>query len=131
MENKEQLSQLHSEHNEWQNKINFYRDELKEFNKQLTDIVTNSAPNEVLVSVEHFQNQFIRQNEVLDIVRHEFKQHENQIEAMQGKESTADNGGVDIVALHESEKDKLDQFEKLFQELRNEFHLFLNNVPVS
>ena len=59
METKGQLSELHSEHNEWQNQIKFYRDELKEFNKQLNDIVTQSAPNEVLVSVEHFQNQFI------------------------------------------------------------------------
>lgn len=129
MENKGQLSELHSEHKEWQNKINFYRDELKEFNKQLTEIVTNDATNEVLVSVEHFQNQFIRQNEVLDIMRHDFKQHENQIEAMIEKDISGSNG-IDIASLHKVEKEKLDQFEKLFQELRNEFHLFLNNVPV-
>jgi len=127
METKEKLSELHSEHNEWQNKIKFYRDELAEFNKQLTGLVGKSAPNDVLVSVEHFQNQFIRQNEVIDIMRHDFKQHENQIEALQKSDSS---NGIDISALHKAEKDKLDHFEKLFQELRNEFHLFLNNVPV-
>ncbi|MBT8195131.1 MAG: hypothetical protein KJO64_01790 [Bacteroidia bacterium] len=128
METKEKLSALHSEHNEWQNKIKFYRDELKEFNTQLTGLVSKTAPNDVLVSVEHFQNQFIRQNEVLDIMRHDFKQHENKIEALQ---ENGQSNGVDINALHAEEKERLEHFEKLFQELRNEFHLFLNNVPVS
>lgn len=124
MHTKEQLLDMHAEHNEWQNKIRFYRDELKQFNGKLSDVVSRGTNVESLTSVEHFQNQFILQNEVLDIMRHEFKQHENDIEALQNAERPA----VSLSANHINQREKLQHFEKLFHELRNEFGNFLNKA---
>lgn len=122
MHTKEQLLEMHSEHNEWQNKINFYRDEIKGLNKVLSDMVTKSSSPSVLVSVEHFQNQFILQNEVLDIMRHDFKQHENVIEAVQkGKVGNTESLLADN---HDLYREKLDQFGKIFHDLRTEFKAF-------
>ncbi len=118
--------EMKSEQDEWQNRIRFYRDEIKQFNQHLGKVAQPGAPRELMATVEHFQNQFIRQNEVLDIIRHEFKQHENLIEALQEKAV----GGLEdgIQKIHTVQREKLDQFEKIFHELRGEFNVFLNQV---
>ena len=121
MHTKEQLLELHSEHNEWQNKIKFYRGELKQLNDQLAEIVSRKPSTDAMISIEHFQNQFTVQNEVMDIMRHDFKQHENAIEAKHHSLNANDPG---LNENHESHKERLAQFEKLFHELRNEFHEF-------
>ena len=121
MHTKEQLMEMHTEHNEWQNKIKFYRGELKKLNSQLDEIVGRKPSSGVMASIEHFQNQFTIQNEVLDIMRHDFKQHENAIEAKHNNLNASDPG---LVENHESHRERLAQFEKLFHDLRDEFHEF-------
>jgi len=122
MHTKEQLLEMHSEHNEWQNKIRFYRDEIKRLNNQLSEMVTKNSPSQLFASIEHFQNQFILQNENLDIMRHDFKQHENEIESFQRGMHV--NMNASISGNHENHRDKLVQFEKIFHDLRTEFNTF-------
>ena len=122
MHTKEQLLDLHAQHAEWQNKIKFYRDELGTLNKQLDDVVLNKPPNELMAAIEHFQNQFTVQSEVLDIMRHDFKQHENAIEAIQ---ENIENFDSSLLDNHKNHEERLNQFEKLFKELREEFTGFL------
>ena len=121
MHTKEQLIELHSEHNEWQNKIKFYREELKKLNDHLAEIVSRKPSPDAMTSIEHFQNQFTIQNEVLDIMRHDFKQHENAIEAKHNNLNSNDPG---LIENHESHKERLLRFEELFRDLREEFHGF-------
>ncbi len=71
---------MKADHDYWQNRIKFYGDEIKQFNGNLSTVVQQMEKPNLMTYVEHFQNQFIRQNEVLDIIRHDFKQHENLIE---------------------------------------------------
>ena len=124
MHTKEQLMEMHAEHNEWQNKIKFYRGELNQLNQKLDEIVSRKPPMDVMASIEHFQNQFTVQNEVMDIMRHDFKQHENAIEAKHNTITLSDPG---LIENHQSHRERLSQFEKLFHELRNEFHGFTVN----
>lgn len=126
MHTKEQLMEMHGEHNEWQNKIKFYRNELKVLNDRLGEVVTSKPSSNELAVVEHFQNQFTIQNEVLDIMRHDFKQHENAIEAKHSNLHIADSG---LTESHEGHKERLAQFEKLFHELRSEFGDFVKKQP--
>ncbi|CAN5518928.1 hypothetical protein BH11BAC2_BH11BAC2_23050 [soil metagenome] len=77
-------------------------------------------------NVEHFQNQFIRQKEVLDIIRHDFKQHENLIESLEVEKTKEPIEGIQTI--HSVQREKLDQFEKIFHDIRNEFNVFLNQV---
>ena len=120
----EQLQDMLAEHKEWQGKINFYKEEVENLKRELEGFVTSDKNPETLAQVEHFQNQFIRQREVLDIMRHDFKQHENAIEGH------SKNPLQNLAAMHMSERDKLIQFEKLFRELREEFHGFLHNTAL-
>jgi hypothetical protein len=63
---------------------------------------------------------------VLDIIRHDFKQHENLLEAIESNKSQEPEGGLQ--KLHSLQRDKMEQFERIFHELRNEFNLFLDQV---
>jgi hypothetical protein len=119
---------MKSEHDNWQNRIKFYRDEIKQFNGNLSRVVQQSIKPNLMPHVEHFQNQFIRQSEVLDIIRHDFKQHENLIEDIASEKQKEPIEG--ILKMHSVQREKLDQFEKIFHELRNEFNVFLNTTEI-
>ncbi len=124
MQNKEQLMEMKSEHDLWQNKIQFYRGEIKQLNSHLGDIANLGSSMDIMPLVEHFQNQFIRQKEVLDIIRHEFKEHENLIEKVENEQAVKEN----IQKLHFNQREKLAQFERIFKELQVEYTLFLNKL---
>lgn len=75
--------------------------------------------------VEHFQNQFILQKDVLDVMRHDFKQHENKIEAHATKPV------LNLANMHQNEREKLISYEKIFKDLREEFQSFIHKDAFS
>ena len=122
MDTKEQLAGMHSEHAEWQNKILEYRNQLNSLNENLESIVLKAPPREISPEVEQFQNQFIRQNEVLDIMRHDFKQYENGIEFAQ-KNLNAEA----LDKLNNERKinlERLNDFDRIFNDLKIEYRKF-------
>jgi uncharacterized coiled-coil DUF342 family protein len=121
MDTNEQLAEMLGEHSGWQKKILAYRTELEGFNQNLEEYVKRVPPREISPSVEHFQNQFIRQNEVLDIMRHDFKQFENHVEdAQKGAAPAIDELGSEKKKCQE----RLADFDKIFSELKSEFSEF-------
>lgn len=122
MDTNEQLAGMHAEHASWQNQILGYREELENLNQDLAQMVQKSNPREISPSVEHFQNQFIRQNEVLDILRHDLKQYENKIEhAQEQKESSIDEN---LIKERKDNLERLQDFDRIFNELKLEFREF-------
>jgi hypothetical protein len=121
----QQLDEMLAEHKEWQGKINFYKSEIEKLSNELISAVATERNSYNMPQVEHFQNQFILQREVLDIMRHEFKQHENAIESHQARPME------NLAAMHMSEREKLVTFEKLFKDLRSDFHGFIHKEAFS
>ena len=123
-EKKVHLNELHFELNLWLNEFKFYKDEIMIFTHRLEDIVSRNTGIEVMKEVEHFQNQYIRQTEVIDELRHEVKQHENMLEAEVKKNPVA----VDhrLFEDHTDLRDQVDQFKKIYNELKGEFMRFLS-----
>lgn len=118
MHTRHQLIEMLSEHKEWQGKINFYKTEIKTLTDELEEFVKTKTSEIDYALVEHFQNQFILNAETLDLMRHDFKQHENRFETI--NKSPLEN----LAELHLEEKNKLTQFEKGLKELRESFHTF-------
>lgn len=121
----EQLQDMLAEHNEWQAKINFYRSEIEQMRKTLSDTLRAESNQYNMPHVEHFQNQFILQKDVLDNMRHDFKQHENKLEAH------ASRPVLNIINAHQNEREKLTSYEKLFKDLREDFHSFIHKNAFS
>lgn len=119
---------MKSEQNEWLNRLSFYKDEIGQLNSHLGKVAVSGSENGTMAGVEHFQNQLIRQKEVLDIIRHDIKQHENLIQAIERESAPEPAEGIQ--SIHSTQREKLDQFEKIFHELRGEFNLFLNQSGI-
>lgn len=123
MENKAHLTEAHAKMIEWVKELAFYKDELKTFQTRLEEVVTKNNKQEVLAEVEHFQNQFIRQNEVIDTLKHDFKQFDNTIAAnVMSNPVASDHRSVVIPA---ELIDQHDTFLKIYKELKTEFEKFL------
>ncbi len=115
---------LHGEHREWLNKLDFYKDDLPVLRNRLEEVASKNTDLEVMKLVEHFQNQFIIQRNELDEFRHAIKEHENKIQASINQNETAINR--QRLSDHPEMRERMDRFEKLFQEFRMELLRFLS-----
>lgn len=124
MENHKTISQLHDEHKEWLNKLLFYRDELSIMDDKVLEIAKKKPQKEVMVMVEHFQNQLILQNEQIDILKHDIRSHEAYLHtAVEKKGAEID---TENFTDHQKHRERIAVFEKIFRGLREEFNGFLS-----
>lgn len=117
------LKDLHFDHEVWANELEFYKNEITIFNRRLEEIVQKYTKKEVLMDLEKFQNQYIRQKEVIDELAHKIRIHEQAL-ARYAKEHP--------IAIehqyfrdHTSLRDEYEIFVKIYQELKTDFMRFL------
>lgn len=111
------MPELHQLHREWANKINFYRDEIKLLEKRIEEIASKYTSKEVLAMVEHFQNQIKIQRNEMDILMHDIKAEEKELQDNITENPTA---WEHRKAAHSSINERMETFEKLFAEMRRE-----------
>jgi hypothetical protein len=116
------ITKLHDEITEWKSSIGLVRDEISAFQKELREIVNKNNNKEALKGVEHFQNQFIRQLEISDDLMHDLHIADHKL--AEKAQLSADSD----LTLKEDDvqlRDKVETYDKLFRELENDYHLFL------
>lgn len=120
------IEELHGEHTRWLGSLQFSKDELAVLERRLEEIVQRNNKPEVMAQVEHFQNQFIREHEVIDELRHAVNEHERflQKEAAERPDTITHRRFGDHAEL----RDRMATFEKLFAELRAEYQRWLAGV---
>jgi ABC-type uncharacterized transport system ATPase subunit len=124
--NQQYLKTLHAENVEWSKSLGFYSDELKSFELRLSEVVIANTGTEVLSQVEHFQNQFIRQREVIDILNHEMNVGEDKIlEEVKNNDVATDHRKMED---HSELRDQMQAFEKIYREMKAEFIEYLSKV---
>lgn len=112
-----------NEHQEWLSKIEFYKDDFIVLQKRLDEIVVKNNSKEVMVEVEHFQNQFILYREQFDEMRHNINEHMNKFKS--DVEHHAGHVDTTLVANHEKMGSDVATLEKVINEIRHDFNLFL------
>lgn len=117
------ISDLHSDHLLWMNTLAFCKEEIAILERRMEEIAKRNTGSDVLAELEHFQNQYIRQREVIDELRHELKQHENAIEREVRERPIAVEHR--LFADHTAQREAMITFEKLYRELREEFMRWL------
>ena len=121
--NKEHIDVLHFEHEKWVKQLNFYKDELKTYNNRLEDIAVRFNGRGVMAELEMFQNKFIRQNEVIDILIHDINEHEG-ILANSVKENPVASDHR-LFTDHSGLRDRMETFLKIYNELKPNFMRYL------
>lgn len=76
------IGDLHHEQMMWLNTLQFRKEETAILERPMEDVVRRSNQPDVMAELEHFQvryvsDQCIRQQEVMDELRHDVKAHEN------------------------------------------------------
>ena len=117
------LQDLHSDHQIWLNTLRFCKDEITIFEKRMEDIAKRNTVSDVMAELEQFQNQYIRQREVIDELRHDIKQHENHLEKFVKDHPVASDHV--LFTDHSGFRDRVHTFEKLYHELKAEFMRWL------
>lgn len=121
------LQDIHSDHTLWSNEFKFYKEEIVLLERRLGEIAQRNNAKEVMAELEHFQNQYIRQSEVLDELAHDVKITEQQFaQFAQQNETAIDHKYFDEYApLHEKLANRVAMFRTIYQELKSDLHKFL------
>ena len=114
---------LRYDHHIWENELNFYKNELSIFEDRLSDMIIRKPSKQLLRELEQFQNQFIRQKEVVDELNHKIHLYDDELrgipaQIMLDKESRE-------LAKHKVLGDDLQTNRRLYFDLRNRFNLYL------
>ncbi|MBR9861316.1 hypothetical protein GYB22_11325 [bacterium] len=120
------ISELHNDHKEWSTQLNFAKDEIQSFNNRLMEVVRSNTKQEVLAPLEQFQNQFIREKEVIDQLLHDINEDENRI-VNNAKEN---NVATDHRKLEVNQdlEDRMSRFNEIFDEMKSNFNKYLSEV---
>lgn len=126
MEARKHVTQLHTDRVEWLKKLMFYKDDLATQLNRLAEVVQNNKNIEVTSMAEHFQNHLIRQLEVNDELRHEINDESRLLAETEAINPVATDRklATDYTEL----RDKVETYEKLFNELRHEFNTFVSKT---
>ncbi len=113
------LKDLHFENKLWLNELKFYKEEIKIFEKRLSEIVKRNTTQKVMVKVEQFQNKFITHQEVIHDLKHKIKQNEKALSRF------AEENPVAIDRHHFTDhtetRDEMNSFREIFNEMKSSF----------
>jgi len=114
---------LHVEYQSWIAELNFDIELIRIFEGHLEYITSQTNSKKLLAKVEQFQNQFIRQREVIDELRHDLNISEKQLAAFVRDMAPIgyENERLDN---HSELREKFLTFRDLFEELKIRFRYF-------
>jgi len=117
-------SDLHFEHKQWRRELLFWEDELKSLQNRLNELVLRWTDKEVLAQLEHYQNQFIIQENAIDELEDHINLHETNIsEQLKKGKDVLD---VQMVKKHIEFRNQMDTQRNLYSELKSNFFRFLS-----
>lgn len=114
---------LHVEHKQWSSELALWQDELKSFNKRLEEMVIRWTETNVLVQLEHYQNQFILHAGIIKTLQQHISIHE----ASMARQSKKAEDAIDRVhaKLHLEFRSQMETQREIFSELKKEFFDYL------
>ncbi len=122
MATNESIYKQHEENTEWLKKLDFYKDEITILKGRLEELAQKNNAQEVLAEVEHFQNQFIIQRNNIDEIAHKVRENEQSLlEEIKSNPVAVDHRKMEY---HAAEQDLVNSFEKVFNEVREDFNKF-------
>lgn len=117
------IPKLHLEYRLWMNELAFYKEEICIFENHLEILVNKNSDVVARAQIEHFQNQFIREKEVIDELRHKLHISERQLAGFVKELSGL---GLESIKMdnHCNLRDDMKTFRKIYTELKEEFRHF-------
>jgi predicted nucleic acid-binding Zn-ribbon protein len=115
MESTASIEEFHEELQSWKHELSSIKHEIRHFEHRLEQLPAHKAPKNLLAQVEHFQNTFICQKEVLDKLRHDLPDSRHKVENVFNSFRTEQEN-----ALNE----RMDIFRRLYDDVKGDFERF-------
>jgi len=114
---------LHAEYQFWIAELDFDTELIRIFESHLAYIISQNTSKKILAKAEQFQNQFIRQREVIGELKHDLNISEKQLAAFVRDMAPIgfENERLDN---HPELRDRFITFRELFEELKTRFRNF-------
>ena len=114
------IPKLHSEYQLWMRELTFYKEEIKIFEHRLEDVINRYNEINVAAKVEQFQNQFIREKEVIDELKHKLHCSEKQLAGFVKELSGL---GLESIKMdnHPNLREEINTFRRIFIDLKDRF----------
>ena len=121
------IKTLHLEYRLWINELSFAKEEINIYERHLEELIAANTDTDILAEAEKFQNQFICQKEVIDVLKHDLHVSERQLANVAKNLS---GFGLEIMRMdnHEQLRERMKTFRKLIQELKDEFKVFESKI---
>jgi hypothetical protein len=117
-------SDLHFEHKQWNQELLFWEDELKSFNSRLSELVSRWTDKDMLAQLEHYQNEFILHEGVINSLRDDIEMHETNMSAhYKNGEDTLNKA---LVKTHIEFRKRMETQRHIYNDLKKEFFHFLS-----
>jgi len=94
----------------------FWKDELKFFNNRLSELVTRYTKKEILIQLEHFQNEFILHGGVIEDLLETMNVHEIRIAGQ--LKAGIDALDITLVQKHLDFRDKIETQRAIYADLK-------------
>jgi hypothetical protein len=114
---------LRYDHNIWENELNFYKKEIGIFENRLTEMLNRKPSRELLRELEQYQNQFIRQKEVVDQVNHKIHLYDDELKGIPAEIMLPIESNE--IVKHKELEDDIHITRKLYFDLRDRFSSYL------
>jgi hypothetical protein len=123
MESTISIEQFREELQSWKHELSSIKEEVRYFEKHLEQLATKHLPKELLAEVEHFQNLFICQKEVIDKLRHDLpdSQHKQENIFHSLRQTNEDSNWE---SSNEGLDGRMDTFRRIYIEIKQDFHRF-------
>lgn len=123
MESTVSIDQFQEELQSWKHELSSFKQQVRHFEHQLEAMSTKRLPKDLLAQVEHFQNSFICQKEVIDKLRHDLPDSRHKVEHIFKSSHIVKTEEVGSHA-HDILRERMDTFRKLYDEVREDFSRF-------
>jgi chromosome segregation ATPase len=122
MESTISIEQFKEELQSWKNELSSIKEEIRSFEQHLEQLASKRLPKELLAEVEHFQNLFICQKEVIDKLRHDLPDSRNKVENIfhELRQMNEESNWEAAEGL----EGRMDTFRRIYIEIKQDFHRF-------
>jgi len=114
----------HAEHIKWLSAMALYKDEIKIMQKRIEEVVSKNTSKDVLIKIEHFQNQLLIQDNNISKIQHLINHDENAIKNSINANPVASDHR--LTEDHAEERKMVESFANHFRELKTELNVFLS-----
>jgi len=124
MDSTTSIEQFQEELQTWKRELSSIKQEIRHFENHLEEMAKEKLPRTMLAEVEHFQNTFICQKEVIDKLRHDLPDSRHKVENIFNILRAVNDDAQHALA------ERMETFRRIYGEIKQEFRQFRSSTSL-